>query len=84
MLRRPHIPIEDIIKGKTSPDHSNEKSGRITYSIEYLARLAMSPLCLVHPNDWEHISKEYPMLVKKVSKKDDRIKCYSVLFLLGC
>lgn len=55
------------MKGKTSPDQcNNEKSSRITYSIEYLARLAMSPLCLVYPNDWERISKEYPMLVKKV------------------
>lgn len=67
-LRRPHIPIEDIIKGKISPVPSNEKSNnhRITYSIEYLAHLAMSPLCLVHPNDWERISNEYPVLVRKV------------------
>lgn len=65
-LRRPHIPIEDIIKGKTSPDQGTEKNNRITYSIEYLARLAMSPLCLVYPNDWERISHEYPALVKKV------------------
>lgn len=61
------MPIEDIMKGKTSPDQSNEKFNRVTYSIEYLARLAMSPLCLVYPNDWERISNEYPMLVKKVS-----------------
>lgn len=62
-LRRPHIPIEDIMKGKTTSAQIN----RITYSIEYIARLAMSPKCLNLPDDWEHISKEYPNLVKKVS-----------------
>lgn len=88
MLRRPHIPIEDIMKGKTSPDQCiNEKNNRITtYSIEYLARLAMSPLCLVYPNDWERISNEYPMLVKKVSyfinKRILLLSCY--LVYLGC
>lgn len=65
-LRRPHIPIEDIMKGKISPDQTNEKTNTVFYSIEYLARLAMSPLCLVLPNDWERISNDYPMLVRKV------------------
>lgn len=51
------------MRGKTSPENTN----RVTYSIEYLARLAMSPLCLVLPNDWERISNEYPALVRKVS-----------------
>lgn len=63
------------MKGKTSPDQcNNEKSSRITYSIEYLARLSMSPLCLVYPNDWERISNEYPMLVKKV-RVQNRLVC---------
>jgi len=28
--------------------------------------LAMSPLCLVAPCDWERINTEYPVLVRKV------------------
>lgn len=68
-LRRPHLAIEEIMKGKTSPDPQSEKTGSHLYSIEYLARLAMSPLCLVHPDDWDRISTDYPNLVRKVSLK---------------
>ncbi|KAF2882415.1 hypothetical protein ILUMI_23785 [Ignelater luminosus] len=64
-LRRPHLAIEEIMKGKTSPDPQSEKTGSHLYSIEYLARLAMSPLCLVQPSDWERISTDYPNLVRK-------------------
>lgn len=64
-LRRPHLSIEDLLKGKTLPE-SPLKAGDFQYSIEFLARLAMSPLCLSEPKDWEHISTEYPNLVRKV------------------
>lgn len=62
MLRRPNISIEEIMQGTTSP----EANGKYQYTIEYLARLAMSPLCLVPPIDWERINTDYPGLVRKV------------------
>lgn len=39
----------------------------LTYSIEYLAQLAMSPLCLTEPTEWDRIIQEYPMLTRQVS-----------------
>ncbi|KRT78541.1 hypothetical protein AMK59_7814 [Oryctes borbonicus] len=70
-LRRPRASIEEIIKGKISPEPTEKKPNRLTYSIEYLARLAMSPLCLVPPNDLERISNEHPTLVRKLVEMFD-------------
>ncbi|KAK4879216.1 hypothetical protein RN001_007362 [Aquatica leii] len=64
-LRRPHSSIEDIIQRKSSSDMSQERSSGFLYSIEFLAKLAMSPLCLAQPNDWDRISTGYPNLVRK-------------------
>lgn len=68
-LRRPRSAVfEDVIpKGKTMPDKNDQKHGKNVYTIEYLARLALSPLCLGTPNEWERISTDYPTLVRKVS-----------------
>lgn len=60
-LRRPHTALEDILQRRTSSDCSEKP----IYSIELLAKLAMSPLCLVEPGDWERISSGYPSLVRK-------------------
>lgn len=65
-LRKPHTPVEDIIKGKKSPPTQINKAA-LVYSIEFLAHLAMSPLCLTQPKDWEQISKDYPYLIRNVS-----------------
>lgn len=46
----------------TSPSKSD-----YTYSIEFLAHLAMSPRCLAQPNDWDRITQEYPDLIRNVS-----------------
>ncbi|KYB27256.1 hypothetical protein TcasGA2_TC014442 [Tribolium castaneum] len=62
-LRKPHTPIEEIVKGKASPNEQLTKAS-LVYTIEFLAHLAMSPLCLTVPNDWERISKEYPFLIR--------------------
>lgn len=55
--------LEDILKGKTE---LSEKSN-LVYSIEFLAHLAMSPFCLMPPEEWDGISKNYPFLIKNVS-----------------
>lgn len=65
-LRRPHSISEDVEKGKRVEDVKTDQ-GKNIYTLEYLARLALSPLCLIAPNDWERISNEYPTLVRKVS-----------------
>ncbi|XP_018326887.1 eukaryotic translation initiation factor 4E-binding protein Mextli isoform X2 [Agrilus planipennis] len=65
-LRRPHLPLEDILKGKMSPEvplDCNEH--RSTYSNETLVQLAMSPMCLKPPIDWDRISKEHPNITRK-------------------
>lgn len=54
---------------------------QLTYSIEILAQLAMSPLCLTEPLEWERIVQEYPMLVRKVSTNFDSF-CVSFKFYL--
>lgn len=56
------------MQGTTSP----EANGKYQYTIEYLARLAMSPLCLVPPIDWERINTDYPGLVRKVAFMTNR------------
>lgn len=65
-LRRPRsTAYEDVSKEGNVPDES--VSSKNVYTIEYLARLALSPLCLSTPNEWERISSDYPTLVRKVS-----------------
>ncbi|KAF5273632.1 hypothetical protein FQR65_LT04631 [Abscondita terminalis] len=64
-LRRPHAAIENLIPRKSSSDMSNERPSICMYSIEFLAKLAMSPLCLAQPNDWDRISTGYPNLIRK-------------------
>ena len=65
------MPIEDIIKGKTSSSSSSSSDqtnkSALVYTIEFLAHLAMSPLCLGAPTDWERISRDYPFLIRNVS-----------------
>ncbi|XP_074040546.1 eukaryotic translation initiation factor mextil isoform X3 [Leptinotarsa decemlineata] len=70
-LRKPRLSIEEIMRGNSSyeeklksPPPAQPKP--LKYSIEYLAHLAMSPLCLAKPNDWDRISEEYPQLKKNV------------------
>ncbi|VEN54385.1 unnamed protein product [Callosobruchus maculatus] len=85
-LRRPRLSAEDLLKGKTiiqeptetSPDSpknktttSAENDKNHAYSIEFLAHLAMSPLCLVQPDDWERISNDYPTLIRSVVERFD-------------
>nr|CAH7762591.1 unnamed protein product [Callosobruchus chinensis] len=85
-LRKPRLSAEDLLKGKTivpepsetSPDSPKNKTSAPeendkdhAYSIEFLAHLAMSPLCLVHPVDWERISNDYPTLIRSVVERFD-------------
>ncbi|KAK5645749.1 hypothetical protein RI129_004213 [Pyrocoelia pectoralis] len=63
-LRRPRTSVADIIKRRSS-SFASEKA---TYSLEFLAKLAMSPLCLVEPDDWERISSGYPSLIRGEGK----------------
>ncbi|XP_044751187.1 eukaryotic translation initiation factor 4E-binding protein Mextli isoform X2 [Coccinella septempunctata] len=66
-LRKPRVSIEEILQGKTmSVETTSKKENRLVYSIEYLATLAMSPICLGPPQDWERISNDYPALVREV------------------
>lgn len=64
-----------------SPEPNEKKTTRLVYTIEYLARLAMSPLCLVPPSDLERITNEHPTLIRKVCLKyvgGMRYLCYFV------
>ncbi|KAK9754356.1 KH domain [Popillia japonica] len=70
-LRRPRASIEEIIRGKLSPEPNEKKTTRLVYTIEYLARLAMSPLCLVPPSDLERITNEHPTLIRKLVEMFD-------------
>ncbi|XP_063922569.1 eukaryotic translation initiation factor 4E-binding protein Mextli isoform X3 [Zophobas morio] len=74
-LRKPHMPIEDIIKGKTSSSSSSSSDqtnkSALVYTIEFLAHLAMSPLCLGAPTDWERISRDYPFLIRNTGDTFD-------------
>ncbi|KAG5892126.1 hypothetical protein JTB14_032348 [Gonioctena quinquepunctata] len=71
-LRKPRLSVEEIVRGKSSADEKDKakspppKPKHHTYSIEFLAHLAMSPLCLTQPNEWERISDEYPSLKRNV------------------
>ncbi|XP_045471103.1 eukaryotic translation initiation factor 4E-binding protein Mextli isoform X2 [Harmonia axyridis] len=66
-LRKPRVSIEDIMKGRVdSIETTTKKENRLVYSIEYLAKLAMSPICLKPPQDWDRISNDYPVLVRQV------------------
>ncbi|XP_017786109.1 PREDICTED: eukaryotic translation initiation factor 4E-binding protein Mextli isoform X2 [Nicrophorus vespilloides] len=63
-LRRPHIPIEDIMLGKSEASVHQ-------YTLEYLACLARSPMCRTPPEDWEKMQTEYPNLVRKTPELFD-------------
>ncbi|XP_076270994.1 eukaryotic translation initiation factor mextil isoform X2 [Rhynchophorus ferrugineus] len=72
-MRKPRLSAEDLLRAskisleKESPAASKlSASVKHTYSIEILAQLAMSPLCLSEPKEWERIVQEYPTLVRKV------------------
>lgn len=79
-MRKPRLSAEEVLRAsKVSPDKegspktpvispksSNSHKYHLTYSIEILAQLAMSPLCLTEPAEWERIIEEYPTLVRKV------------------
>lgn len=66
--RKPRLSIEEILKLKTTEDkEKTPPKFNMNYSIEFLAHLAMSPLCLIQPKDWERISQEYPNLIRNVS-----------------
>lgn len=59
---------EEILKVVTEEKaKSPPKSNSITYSIDFLAHLAMSPLCLTQPNEWDRITDDYPNLIRNVS-----------------
>ncbi|XP_022912051.1 eukaryotic translation initiation factor 4E-binding protein Mextli isoform X1 [Onthophagus taurus] len=60
-LRRPHTSIDEVPKEKS----------RLIYSIEFLARLAMSPLCLSPPIDLERITNQHPTLIRKLVEMFD-------------
>lgn len=42
---------------------------RLVYSMEFLARMAMSPLCVAPPTEWQRISGEHPSIARKVSQE---------------
>jgi hypothetical protein len=69
-LRKPHMPIEEIMKGKAASIEQMPKNA-LVYTIEFMAHLAMSPLCLTVPNDWERISRDYPFLVRNTVETFD-------------
>lgn len=58
-LRLPRMSIEEILeKKKTNKPYS--------YTIEFLAKLAMSPICISPPEKWNFILKEFPVITKQV------------------
>ncbi|KAK9869396.1 hypothetical protein WA026_003152 [Henosepilachna vigintioctopunctata] len=63
-LRKPRVSLEEILQGKINQEEKG--TTRFSYSIEYLAKLAMSPICLKPPEDWERISREFPFLVRPI------------------
>ncbi|CAH1993240.1 unnamed protein product [Acanthoscelides obtectus] len=85
--RKPRLSAEDLLKNKSvvgeptsnPPDCLNSETTVCTegskkdyfYSIEFLAHLAMSPLCLMQPDDWKRISNDHPTLVRSVVEKFD-------------
>ncbi|XP_050501554.1 eukaryotic translation initiation factor 4E-binding protein Mextli isoform X1 [Diabrotica virgifera virgifera] len=71
-LRKPRLSVEEMLKGKSNSidkedkERTPSKPTHVTYSIEFLAHLAMSPMCLTQPSEWERICKEYPLLMRNV------------------
>ncbi|KAL1491097.1 hypothetical protein ABEB36_011746 [Hypothenemus hampei] len=64
-------------KKTVSPEKDSFKN-RISYSIEVLAQLAMSPLCLCEPPEWEMINLKYPVLVRKIVQTFDAKQYLSI------
>ncbi|XP_030749641.1 eukaryotic translation initiation factor 4E-binding protein Mextli isoform X2 [Sitophilus oryzae] len=88
-LRQPRLSAEDVLKAAkisqvadaspvTTPKTPNFVKNPLTYSIEILAQLAMSPLCLSEPNEWERILQEYPTLARKVVQSFDAKQYLSI------
>ncbi|KAL3282449.1 hypothetical protein HHI36_005635 [Cryptolaemus montrouzieri] len=66
-LRKPRVSPEEILQGKIiSEENSSRRITSLVYSIEYLVKLAMSPVCLKPPEEWERISRDFPFLVKQL------------------
>jgi len=68
-LRRPYAAANENNEKKINKRHQ--------YSIEFLARLAMSPMCLNPPINWDHINTEYPSIARKAIEYFD-VKRYLV------
>lgn len=66
-MRKPRLSKEDIPKGLLKKKASSPSKSHFAYSIDSLAHLAMSPLCLAQPDEWERITQEYPDLIRNVS-----------------
>ncbi|CAH1133178.1 unnamed protein product [Ceutorhynchus assimilis] len=89
-LRKPRISAEDLCKPLNSPKtpttatashfdfKANSPAKILNYSIEVLAQLAMSPLCLTEPEEWMQILQEYPMLVRKTVQGFDAKQYLSI------
>ncbi|XP_060517721.1 eukaryotic translation initiation factor 4E-binding protein Mextli isoform X1 [Cylas formicarius] len=83
-IRKPRLSADEIlqeikiVKNKEQESRKIDKT-RLTYSIEVLAQLAMSPLCLTEPSDWKRISEDHPTLLRKVVQSFDANN-----YLLSC
>lgn len=67
-MRKPKFAKDETMKVTIEEKaKSPPKSNLATYSIDFLAHLAMSPLCLTKPNEWDRITQEYPDLIRNVS-----------------
>lgn len=72
-LRRPKLTTEDLElvsnnnNNLLQEEEIKAKVGvRCVYSIEFLVRMAMSPLCVVPPAEWARISGDHPSIARKV------------------
>lgn len=66
-LRKPRLSKDDVMKRITEENTQNPLNSNLTYSIDFLAHLAMSPLCLAQPYEWDTITQEHPDLIRNVS-----------------
>ena len=88
-MRKPRLSADEVFKAsKISPDREAKSSvtssplkNTLTYSIEILAQLAMSPLCLTEPDGWDRINQEYPTLIRKVSSSNIVVSSFFVFNL---
>lgn len=66
-MRKPILSKDDLMKCIKEEKTILPSKANYTYSIEFLAHLAMSPRCLAQPIDWNRITQEYPDLIRNVS-----------------